>query len=68
MCESICRGNINQIGRNAWASMIDSARELVVDHINDLKVESADENSPHHPDNAERLLAEIHRKQGEVNT
>ena len=39
MCEAISRGNINQIGWNAWASMIDQARELVPDVVNDMKVD-----------------------------
>ena len=38
MCEAISCGNINQIGWNAWASMIDQARELVLDVVNDIKV------------------------------
>ena len=39
MCEAISGGNINQIGWNAWASMIDQARELVLDVVNDMKVD-----------------------------
>ena len=43
MCESISRGNINQIGRNAWASMIDLVQEMVLDFANDARVEYMDE-------------------------
>ena len=66
MCESICRGNINQIGQNTWASKIDNARELVVDHINDLKAELADHDSPNHPDNADQLRTLINNKQSQL--
>ena len=33
------RGNINQIGQNAWASMIDFVQEMVLDVINDARTE-----------------------------
>ena len=67
MCESIYRGNINQIGRNAWVSMIDNARELVMDHINDLKADSTDPHSPNHPHNADQLQKLINNKQNQRN-
>ena len=37
MCHAISRGNINQIGRNAWSSMVDLIQEMVLDHMNDAK-------------------------------
>ena len=58
MCEAISRGNINQIGRNAWGSMIDQARELVLDHINDVKLCPRN-----NPISAERLERETLQKQ-----
>ena len=54
MCEAISRRNINQIGHNAWGSMIDQAREVVLDHINDVKV--CRMNNPISADRVEREI------------
>ena len=42
MCHTISRGNINQIGWNAWSSMVDLIQEMVLDHMNDAKTECDD--------------------------
>ena len=42
MCHAISRGNINQIGWNAWSSMVDLIQEMVLDHMNDAKTECND--------------------------
>ena len=39
MCTAMSCGNINQIGCNAWASMIDLIQEMVLDVINDARTE-----------------------------
>ena len=43
MTEALSRGNLNQVGRSAWESMIDLIQEMVVDEINDAIVECDDE-------------------------
>ena len=43
MAEALSRGNLNQVGRSAWGSMIDLIQEMVVDEINDAIVECDDE-------------------------
>ena len=42
MCEAMSRGNINQIGRNAWSQLIDFVQEMVLDNINDARTEFRD--------------------------
>ena len=42
MCHAISRGNINQIGWNAWSSMVDLIQEMVLDHMNDAKTKCDD--------------------------
>ena len=43
MTEALSRGNLNQVGRSAWGSMIDLVQEMVVDEINDAIIECDDE-------------------------
>ena len=43
MTEALSCGNLNQVGRSAWGSMIDLVQEMVVDEINDAIVECDDE-------------------------
>ena len=42
MCEAMSRGNINQIGRNAWSRLIDFVQEMVLDNMNDARTEFRD--------------------------
>ena len=39
MTEALSRGNLNQVGRSAWGSLIDLVQEMVLDEINDARVE-----------------------------
>ena len=43
MTEALSHGNLNQVGRSAWGSMIDLVQEMVVDEINDAIIECDDE-------------------------
>ena len=43
MTEALSHGNLNQVGRSAWGSMIDLVQEMVVDEINDAIIECNDE-------------------------
>ena len=43
MTEALSHGNLNQVGRSAWGSMINLIQEMVVDEINDAIVECDDE-------------------------
>ena len=36
------RGNINQVGRDGWASFIDIIQEVVLDQVNEWRTESQD--------------------------
>ena len=59
MCHTISRGNINQIGWNAWSSMVDLIQEMVLDHMNDAKTECHDRET-------DDLNAEISEKMDEM--
>ena len=39
MTEALSHGNLNQVGRSAWGSMIDLVQGMVVDEINDAIIE-----------------------------
>ena len=41
MTEALSHGNLNQVGRSAWGSVIDLIQEMVIDEINDAMVENA---------------------------
>ena len=43
MTEVLSHGNLNQVGRSAWGSMIDLVQKMVLDEINDAIVECDDE-------------------------
>ena len=43
MTEALSCGNLNQVGRSVWGSMIDLVQEMVVDEINDAIIECDDE-------------------------
>ena len=59
MCTAMSCGNINQIGQNAWASMIDLIQEMVLDVINDARMEF-------HKDEVDNLSAAISDKTAEM--
>ena len=35
MCEALVRGNVNNIGQNAWSYFINQVQDMVVDYMND---------------------------------
>ena len=43
MTEALSRGNLNQVGRSAWGSLIDLVQDMVLDEINDARVVCSDD-------------------------
>ena len=58
MAEALSRGNINNVGRTGWAEFIDLLQEVVVDEVNDARVEMPD----HRVDQLEAGIAEVRRE------
>ena len=55
MAEALSRGNINNVGRTGWAEFIDLLQEVVVDEVNDARVEMPDDRV----DQLEERIAEV---------
>ena len=43
MTEALSHGNLNQVRRSAWGSLIDLVQDMVLDEINDARVECSDD-------------------------
>ena len=57
MTEALSHGNLNQVGRSAWGSLIDLVQEMVVDEINDARVECSNDEANDLDNNLEHLQA-----------
>ena len=61
MTEALSRGNLNQVGRSAWGSLIDLVQEMVLDEINDARVECSDDEANDLDNNLKHLQATMEK-------